>query len=275
MPDSVPSCPVCGGELPSRTTGRPAVYCGKRCRQAANRAKHRAQVSARHAAWLRSAMERDLKAAHAALYEIEHLLAEPLRVAEVDGVLAKADGAEDWHVSPPTGWEDAVRELAAAAARHSGELAGHLREHARSATEHAQAARLAGIRRAPAPRPPGDETPAGNVADTAVAAAATKPGTGPDVDADAVYDAIEDLVMATDATTAAGGRLPAGLADAVAGPAAELAEAWAEASGDGPLAPLAEAARRLVDAARPHETDWPSTLATTIRIAEHALAPLR
>ena len=126
----------------------------------------------------------------------------------------------------------------------------------------------------PANEGPGDETQAaGNVADAAPAAAATKRDV--EVDLDAVYNAVEDLLLATDVTTAAGSRLPDVLADALADPAADLAEEWAKASGDGPLTPLAEAAQRLVDAARPHEAHWPPTLATTIRITEHALAPLR
>jgi hypothetical protein len=34
-------CDECGGELPVRATGRPAVYCGGRCRKRAHRSRNR------------------------------------------------------------------------------------------------------------------------------------------------------------------------------------------------------------------------------------------
>lgn len=46
-------CPVCDGPLSAAPTGRPRVYCGTPCRQAAHRARRAAERAAEHAAWLR------------------------------------------------------------------------------------------------------------------------------------------------------------------------------------------------------------------------------
>ncbi|MDN3352311.1 hypothetical protein [Actinomadura sp. DC4] len=64
-------------------TGRPAVYCSKAHYQAASRAKQRAQITAGHAVRLRTSVNHDLQAAAEALAEVRRLLAEPLRLGEM------------------------------------------------------------------------------------------------------------------------------------------------------------------------------------------------
>src|SRR5205823_2542127 len=92
---------------------------------------------------------------------------------------------------------------------------------------------------------------------------------------DEVFDAIEDLIIATDVTTSAGSQLSDDLSDAVTAPAARLAKLFAATPGDGPLGELAAAADDLITAARPYEATWPATLATVIATAQTALAPIR
>lgn len=270
-------CPSCGAELVARRTGRPPTYCSKACRQAAHRARGRAEGAADHATWLRARMVWDLDEALQALSEARALLADgpvrehPHRMA---AALAAA-GGEDWHAGPPTGWEPPVQELVAAAGRQVHRVESYVREHARAAAEHEQAMRIAGIRRAPAPVLEGDETPAGNVAAAEAEALATKPGDGEggEVDRDEAFDAVEDLLMAVDATTPAGNELPAALGDAVAAPAGRLAEAWSEQDGAGPLDELAAAALAVVAAARPYEEAWPLPLSAAVVAVETAFGP--
>ena len=149
MSDTVRSCPVCGGELPSRTTGRPAVYCSKRCRQAASRAKIRARNAADHATRLRAHMVADLDEALSTLDQARVLLAGPVREHPRRTAAAVTAGGEGWHASPPTGWEPPAQELVQTLARRIRRVEGYLREHARAAVEHDQSMRVAGIRRPP------------------------------------------------------------------------------------------------------------------------------
>lgn len=51
--DDARGCPACGAPLPRRATGRPATWCGPPCRQAAHRARRRAQRAVADAAWHR------------------------------------------------------------------------------------------------------------------------------------------------------------------------------------------------------------------------------
>jgi antitoxin (DNA-binding transcriptional repressor) of toxin-antitoxin stability system len=92
-----------------------------------------------------------------------------------------------------------------------------------------------------------------------------------DVDRDELFEAVEDLVMAVDVTTAAGSRMPGPLAEAIDEPTSRLAEAWDQASGDGPLDELVDAARAVVAAARPHAAIWPPALTAAAAAVETAL----
>jgi ParB/RepB/Spo0J family partition protein len=100
------------------------------------------------------------------------------------------------------------------------------------------------------------------------ATAAGQPGPGQDPDA--VFDALADLFTATDPTTAAGSRLPAGLADAVQDARATFADLYEQLEGDQPPGAAVTAALALRGAARPFETDWTPEL----RDAFTALAAL-
>jgi hypothetical protein len=244
------SCPTCGAELPARSTGRPATYCSTSCRQSAHRARQRAQATAARGAEARADMTLNLECALAELQAARDALAEPLDTAPA--------GA-DWQAPVPTGWESNVAELAAAAARHATTVADRLREHARAAADHRQAVAVAGIRRMPAARRRADETPAAtgaapSVVNTAAEDLATQPvpvddaGAGAEVDRDALFDAIEDVVYELDAT-GAGHLLPADVAEALTAPADALADVFAEASGDGPIDGLLAAAGTLLTAA--------------------------
>jgi hypothetical protein len=140
-----------------------------------------------------------------------------------------------------------------------------IRDHRRAAAEHTQALRIAGIRHAPAAAQRDDETRA-SVAAAAASADATKPG-AVDVDRDAVFTAIGDLVEVVDDVAAAGGPLMVALAD----PLAHLTDVWADQTGDGPITELVEAARSVVDAAQPHAPSWPPALAAAAMDVRAAL----
>ena len=58
-----PACPVCAAPIQASPRGRPAIYCGKPCRQAAHRARGRADHACLQLAWT----ERRLQAALADL----------------------------------------------------------------------------------------------------------------------------------------------------------------------------------------------------------------
>lgn len=74
--------------------------------------------------------------------------------------------------------------------------------------------------------------------------------------ADVLAEALEDLLIATDPTTAAGALLPSHLADAIEAQRQAYAAVWDGWAGDEPPGPLLDAARGLAAAARPHEGDW-------------------
>ncbi|MCO5974841.1 hypothetical protein [Actinoallomurus soli] len=71
-------CPSCDGEVPQRTTGRPATYCSTACRQAAHRAKARARTAIERAAEARAGAARDIEHALAVLHQARDALAVPL-----------------------------------------------------------------------------------------------------------------------------------------------------------------------------------------------------
>jgi ParB family chromosome partitioning protein len=77
---------------------------------------------------------------------------------------------------------------------------------------------------------------------------------------DDLFDAVEALVFVVDAAGPVADEMGGGLAEAVAGPAGELAEAFAEQDGDGDTSALLQAVRAVHEAALPYVLDWPSRL---------------
>ncbi|MEU4704771.1 hypothetical protein [Nonomuraea dietziae] len=151
--DETPSagltCPVCGARIEQARTGRPARYCGTPCRQAAHRARRRAVEAARHAAWLRGRLAADLARAQEFAAELAAALA--TIPSGVDG-----DQAD---IEPSTGWENELGELAHRLTRLATSISGGVREHQAVAADWRHAARITGIRRAPAITAAGDESP--------------------------------------------------------------------------------------------------------------------
>lgn len=191
---------MCGCPVPDRTgkPGRRASWCSKACRQAAWRARTTADRAARAAAAelsdrIAGTGYSDVQAAARALGEAV------IAMCENDGdVGAGSDTAaiEDALMSGHR-WERDVADVArrlAAAATHVAELAD---AHATHATDYRRARAV--VRRPPAPRPGGDDSPAapltGIVAPTAVKAPATNhPAAPPVVDTDDLFDAVEDVL---------------------------------------------------------------------------------
>jgi ParB/RepB/Spo0J family partition protein len=77
-----------------------------------------------------------------------------------------------------------------------------------------------------------------------------------DVDGDEVYDALEDLLIATDPSTAAGTRLDGTAAEAIEDSRRRFSELYAGQPGNQDPGPLLAAARELLAAASPHEDTW-------------------
>ncbi|MGH3155129.1 MAG: hypothetical protein ACRDNF_00925, partial [Streptosporangiaceae bacterium] len=77
-----------------------------------------------------------------------------------------------------------------------------------------------------------------------------------DVDDDEVYDALEDLLIATDPSTAAGARLDGTAAEAIENARRRFSELYASQGGNQDPGPLLAAARELLAAAGPHEDTW-------------------
>jgi endogenous inhibitor of DNA gyrase (YacG/DUF329 family) len=94
------ACPVCAGPVARGWQGRPPVYCGKRCRQAA----YRARLAAEYAARLRG----QLAGCGAELAEA---------AADVTSVLgnlpaADRDGVPGWWTGDASAYADRTRRLA-------------------------------------------------------------------------------------------------------------------------------------------------------------------
>ncbi|MCO6011722.1 hypothetical protein NE236_42930 [Actinoallomurus purpureus] len=85
-----------------------------------------------------------------------------------------------------------------------------------------------------------------------------------EVDRDAVFEAVEDLVTALLETAA-------DLGDDVGRAAAGLGEQWGAVSGDGPIDDLAAAVRGVVEAVRRHSGPVPAPLTEACAAAENAL----
>jgi len=249
-------CPVCGGPVPDRTgkPGRRAVWCSKGCRQVAWRARSAAERAGRDAAAIAAQI------AGGGYGDVQNTGA-----ALVAAVLEMCEQGDDLPVDVAlrTGhrWErdvaDAARSLAAAATR----IAELAEQHAARAADYRRAHTV--IRRAPASAPTGDESPAGNVgivAATAAEASETNPPETPavavaGVDADELFDAIEDVVDVRDTPGVPQDLLQdqddvpgTSFADALE----ELADAHAAASGDGPHGELVAAAAAVVRSRPPY-----------------------
>ncbi|MEV0152065.1 hypothetical protein AB0H64_44655 [Nonomuraea sp. NPDC050733] len=142
-----PACPVCAAPIQAATRGRPAVYCGKPCRQAAHRARGRVLQARRELAWTRRRLQAHLDAFARLAAELDQaavrLAAEDPGGADVDQ--EDALGAGDPGGPPSTPWEPALAELARRAASLATTIAGAARSHRATAADHAHAARIAGL----------------------------------------------------------------------------------------------------------------------------------
>ncbi|MER6175676.1 hypothetical protein [Streptosporangium sp. NPDC001681] len=130
-----PACPVCANPITPARTGRPARYCSTPCRQAAHRARRRAEATLQQAAWQRRQLARDIErlaVVAAELVEAEH------RLVDVD----QANG--ETSIDPATGWEAHLAELATNVSRLASTIAGTARGHAANAADYRQAAAVTG-----------------------------------------------------------------------------------------------------------------------------------
>lgn len=273
LSDDVRVCPVCGAAIEVKATGRPPRFCSKACRQAANRAKQRAQAAIVQAAGLRRRSRADARALRQAAFALDAHL-DQAGVGAVEGA-GKGAGPDGWQQTPPSGWEEEAQRLAATLTRLGEALYRDARAHARTVGEHGRALAGAGIRRAKASSAPSDETPGRPSEDVDQHAAVD----GQDEDGGAVrdrfFDAVEDLIAATHPTSAAGSRLPGPLADGLTGPAGELAVVFAGASGAGPLDRLADAAAAVIEAAQRYRGEWSPQLTAAHTAMTAALTTFR
>jgi hypothetical protein len=153
-------CPTCGAPVQRAWQGRPPVYCGTPCRQAAHRARQAAARAAESARWLRSELffaETELQGAVSAAFAA---------LAAVHDV--PLPGEHD----VPGGFEDGLKRQADAAWKAWARVSDLASAHARARRD-CEAARVRGFRSAEASAPVGDETAAGSVARSPAAAAAT------------------------------------------------------------------------------------------------------
>jgi very-short-patch-repair endonuclease len=104
------ACPVCGGQLAERRRGRPARFCGVRCRKAA----YRARVA-------EAARQAEARRTVAALAEAMREVSEALALVPPVGT----PGVPDW----PMGDAEAAARRAGELARRAGELARALQRH--------------------------------------------------------------------------------------------------------------------------------------------------
>jgi hypothetical protein len=225
-------CPTCGGPVQQRWQGRPALYCGTPCRQAAHRARLAAARAAETARWLRASMG-------SAEAELQRAVTEAFAaVAAVHGL--PPPGEHD----VPGGFEDEVMRHADAARRAWSRVYDLASDHAR-ARHDCDAARSRGFRRSETSAPVGDETRALPAA-VASGQAAEPPGRDP------LAEAIEDVLFVAWPRCAVG--LKASLT--MTNIAAAIDRLY-EALGD-PAEPWppALAAAAVVDAAADRGHDW-------------------
>ncbi|MEO3860991.1 hypothetical protein [Acrocarpospora sp. B8E8] len=121
-------CPVCQAAIIAAATGRPARYCGTPCRQAAHRARRRAQEAAGNLRWTRDRIRGDLARVAKLLSRLE----ESVQAGLIDG---QADA---------TGWEQGVDDLARHLAGVAAGLGSAAREHRRTVADYRTAIRIAG-----------------------------------------------------------------------------------------------------------------------------------
>jgi hypothetical protein len=157
---SAAACPTCGGPVQRRWQGRPPVYCGTPCRQAAHRARQAAARAAETARWLRASMGQAETELHRA----------------VSGALAAVAAVHDCPLpgeyDVPGGFEAEVMRQADAARRAWSRVFDLAASHDRARRDCA-AAQVRGFRGGEASAPVGDEMHGGSVAHRRAAAAAT------------------------------------------------------------------------------------------------------
>ncbi|MFI0453674.1 hypothetical protein [Actinomadura sp. 6N118] len=237
-------CPVCGAPPPVRRIGRPAVWCGEACRQRAFRARRNAARALQTADALSDQIAGPgYQQARDAMWEVGRAVTDMCQLPR--DAAALADGHR---------WETDLAAKARELARAATQLAALADRHARAATDYRLARAV--FRHPDVALPAADESPQSSVATTAAETSATKPGHASgadvDVDVDELFDAIED-------TVAWAGKGPfGGDLNAIAGPLDRLAEAFATATGDGPLDDLVTAAAAVCAAADPAQVPLPS-----------------
>jgi hypothetical protein len=168
-----PTCPVCGATVGRASTGRPAVYCGKPCRQAAHRARLAAARAAEAAGWFR----RELAGPG---YRGERSGVEDELARAASRLLGAFARVHDYPLPGKdtvcSGWEASVIKEADRVRRLASRACDLAEAHMRQAGEFAAATAM--FRRAEASAPVGDETSRRFVAARAARHRATLPTAG-------------------------------------------------------------------------------------------------